>query len=411
VEIFKIFAYISTFGTIVFGLQIWSVRSVLKRSTRNAGLTTNGKSPHAPAVVQPAQYSPPISILKPLNGLSGHLFENLESFCMQDYPDYEIIFSLQEHNDPAYATAVKIKEKYPDRDITILVKSCEAALNPKVNNLMPAYEIARFEYILISDSDIFADRNYLKEIIRHMEDPQTGLVSNIQWGVGRRGAGCILDNIHLNSFVMGGVCFLDRFFREPWTFGGSMLMRKSDMESAGGLKAVKDVLAEDVIMRNKIKKTGRKIILSGHVINKINEGRGIGDYLNRLSRWGQLRWRIGGLRYFSELFTNSVFMAFLPILIWAPSKLTISFAMAVSSVKVIGNVYIDSLVRGERADRTLSRESGVVQFTPLWYFLSPLNDLIMGVIWFIPFFSNKVAWRGNSLRIGKDSALSRDKKL
>ncbi|MCG2720922.1 MAG: glycosyltransferase [Thermodesulfovibrionales bacterium] len=329
---------------------------------------------------------------------------------MQDYPHYEIIFSLQDHNDPAYKVAMKIKEKYPNRDITVLVKRCEAGLNPKVNNLLPAYEMARFEYILISDSDVFVDKNYLKEIMKYMEDPQVGLVSNVYWGVGGRGVGCIFDNIHLNSFVIGGVCFLDRFFKETWTFGGSMLTRKSDMESIGGLTALKDVLAEDVILRNKMKKMDKKIILSSYLIEKINEDRGFREYLNRLIRWGQLRWRIGGVRYFSELFTNSVFIAYLPILLWAPSTLTISFAIAVSSLKIIGNIYLDSLVRGERAYRTMRHEPRIVQFSLWWYLLSPLNDLLMGIIWFIPLFSNTVTWKGNSFRISKDSALSQYKR-
>lgn len=409
-EVFNIFAGISLFGTIVFGLQVWSVRSALKNRLKDTRHIVNEKINQTSGVIHPGQYYPPISILKPLRGPGSNLFENLESFCMQDYPNYEIIFSLQDHIDPAYKVALEIKEKYPDRNITILVKRCEAGLNPKVNNLLPAYVIARFEFILMSDSDIFADKSYLKEIIKYMEDPQVGLVSNIYWGVGGRGLGCIFDNIHLNSFVIGGVCFLDRFFKEPWTLGSSMLMRKSDIESIGGLTAVKDFLAEDVILRNKMEKMGKKIILSDYLIKKVNENRGFREYLNRLTRWGQLRWRIGGLRYFFELFTNSVFMACFPIFILGPSKLTISFAMAVSSIKVIGNIYLDSLVRGERADRTLVREPRIVQFSPLWYLLSPLNDFIMGIIWFVPLFYNTVMWRGNSCRISKDSALSQHKK-
>ena len=155
---------------------------------------------------------------------------------------------------------------------------------------------------------------------------------------------------------------------------------------------------------------GKRIILSSYLIKKVNEDRKIRAYLNRLTRWAQLRWRIGGLRYFAELFTNSVFMAYLPILIWVPSKLTISFAIAVSSLKVMGNIYLDSLVRGGRADKTLSREPHIVQFSAFWYLLSPLNDLIMGIIWFVPLLSNTVMWRGHSFKISKDSALSQHNK-
>ena len=64
---------------------------------------------------------PGLSVLKPLKGLDDNLFDNIESICVQDYPAYEIIFSLQDHNDPAYKVARKVKEKYPERDISIIV--------------------------------------------------------------------------------------------------------------------------------------------------------------------------------------------------------------------------------------------------------------------------------------------------
>lgn len=407
-EIFKIFACISIFGIIVFGLQVWSVRAKLNTEDKKMGSYGDGAQASAQTInrLPDRSFAPPISILKPLKGLDDNLFGNLESLCIQDYPQYEIILSLQDMDDPAYKVAVQIKEKYPEKDITILVKRCGAGLNPKVNNLIPAYGIATYEYILVSDSNVMAGKNYLKEIIKYMEDPHVGLVSNIIQGVGGRSVGSILDNIHLNSFVLGGVCFLDRFFKEPWTFGGSMLMRKKDLDSIGGFSAVKDVLGEDMIIKKKTQKIGKKVILSNYVIKKVNVHGGMRQFFNRHTRWGKLRWRIGGMRYVSELFTNSVFMASLPILFWEPSKLTISFAIAVSSLKVMGDMYVGSLVQGERADRNTRRELSIVQLSPLWYLLSPINDLIIGVIWFIPLFSKTVVWRGNRYIISKDSVLS-----
>lgn len=329
-ELFKVFACISIFGIIVFGLQVWSVRAKLNTEDKNMESYGDGAqaSDHTINRLPDRSFSPPISILKPLKGLDDNMFGNLESLCIQDYPCYEIILSLQDIDDPAHKVAVQIKEKYPEKDITVLVQRCSAGLNPKVNNLIPAYGIATYEYILASDSNVMVDKNYLKEIMKYMKDPHVGLVSNIMQGVGGRSVGSILDNIHLNSFVLGGVCFLDRFFKSPWTFGGSMLMRKKDLDSIGGFLAVKDVLAEDIIINKKTQKIGKKVILSNYVIKKVNEHGGIRQFLNRHTRWGKLRWRIGGMRYLSELFTNSVFMASLPIVFWEPSKLTISFAMA-----------------------------------------------------------------------------------
>ena len=121
-----------------------------------------------------------------MKGLDDNLFENLESFCTQDYPTYEIILALREISDPAYKVAVKIKEKFKDRDISIIAQWCEEGLNPKVNNLIPAYRASKYDFFLISDSNVLADKDYLRDTVQHMEDGEVGLVSNLIRGIGGR---------------------------------------------------------------------------------------------------------------------------------------------------------------------------------------------------------------------------------
>jgi ceramide glucosyltransferase len=146
VVLFWIFAGLTVLGLIAYGLQILSLRSYA------SGPDCRGKD-------DSSQYWPPVSILKPLKGLDDNLLDNLESFCLQDYPQYEIIFSLQDHNDPSYRVARKVQEKYPEKGISILVERCTAGLNPKVNNLIPAYKAARYPTILISDSNVMVERD------------------------------------------------------------------------------------------------------------------------------------------------------------------------------------------------------------------------------------------------------------
>jgi ceramide glucosyltransferase len=340
---------------------------------------------------QSAQLSP-ISILKPLKGLDDNLFDNLASFCTQDYPEYEIIFSLQDHNDSAYKVARKIKDKYPEKNISIIVERCDIGLNPKVNNLIPAYKASRYDYVLISDSNILVDKNYLKEIVKHMKDPDVGLVSNVIKGTGGSTIGSIFENLHLNSFVIGSVCFLDKFLKMPCVVGKSMLMRKSDLEAMGGFKAVKDVLAEDYVIGEKIHKMGKKVVLSNYAINNVNEYWGIRRFLNRHTRWGKLRWKLGGIKYISELIGNPVFMSIIAMLSWEISKTTVSFALLVALIKTLGDLHIGKITDSDS--------------NPLIYLLSPVKDIIIGLIWFVPILSNTVVWRGNRYIIGKDSMLS-----
>jgi len=368
-------------GLISYGFQIWAVRSKLRANHGRA--PAGGRENHC---------YPPVSVLKPLKGLDDNLFDNLESICTQDYTEYEVIFSLQDHNDPAYKIARKIKGNHPEKDITILVERCDIGLNPKVNNLIPAYRIAKYEHILISDSNVMTNGDYLREIAGHIEDPEVGLVSNMIKGTGGHSFGAVFENLHLNSFIMGSVCFLDKFLKMPCVVGKSMLMKKKDLEAIGGFNAVKNVLAEDYLIGKRIHDMGKKVVLSHHMVKNVNEYWGMRKFINRHTRWGKLRWKIGGIKYFSELLSNAVFMSFLPVLLWEPSGITLSFAACVSSIKILGDIYISRKIR--------------TQMNCLLYLLTPIKDIIIGCIWFVPILSTTVVWRGNRYRIGKDSILS-----
>src|SRR5574341_2065418 len=221
--LFLICATISLVGIILYLLQVTAACSLIK----------SGPGRGRTAFRDPGSF-PPVSVLTPLRGLDDNLFDNLASFCTQDYPEYEILLSLQDHNDPAYKVAKKIQEKYPDKNITIVVERCNAGLNPKVNNLIPAYRKSRHPYILISDSNVMVGAGYLREIVRHTQDSSVGLVSNVIRGVGGRSIGAILENLHLNSFIIGSVSFLDRFLGMPCIIGKSMLMKKDDLQVIGG---------------------------------------------------------------------------------------------------------------------------------------------------------------------------------
>jgi ceramide glucosyltransferase len=388
-EIFIIFVCLACIGLVGFGFQIWSILEKLKTG-KNSNIRKYGNKYYCGSL-RPSTFRPGISVLKPLKGLDDNLFDNLESLCLQDYPEYEVIFSLQDHNDPAYKVARKIKDKYPEKDISVIAERCNAGLNPKVNNLIPAYRIAKYNYILISDSNVMAETDYLQDTVRHMEDSDVGLVSNIIKGTNARSLGSVFENLHLNSFIMGSVCFLDKFLKMPCVVGKSMLMRRRDLEAIGGFEAVKDVLAEDYVIGDMMHKIGRKVVLSGHHIMNVNEYWGIRKFINRHTRWGKLRWKIGGASYLSELLSNAVFMSFLPILLWEPSRLTLGFAAGVSSIKILGDIYIGSRLK--------------TNMNPLFYLLSPAKDLLIGLIWFVPLLSNSVVWRGNRYKIGRDSML------
>lgn len=379
-DLFWVASFFTLLGLVGFGLQILAVRSY-----------TGGKN-RGEAGLDSTRFYPPISILKPLNGLDDHLFDNLASFCNQDYSRFEILFSLQDPNDPAYRVVQKIKDKFPDREISLTIEGSEDGWNPKVNNMLPAYRKARYPYLLISDSNVMVEPDYLRKVIQPMKDPEVGLVTNLIRGVGAKSIGSLFENLHLNSFVLGNVCFLKKFLNIPCVIGKSMLIRKCDLEAMGGLKAFKDVLAEDHFIGEKIKERGKKVILSNHVISNVNEYWGLKRFLNRHLRWGKMRWKIMGYKYFLELIGNPVLLSLSSLLFEGMSKRAIILIASASLIKGFGDYYLGKKIQ--------------VQLYPLAYLLAPVKDILIGLVWILSIMNKTVVWRGKRYVIGDNTILS-----
>lgn len=331
---------------------------------------------------------PPISIIKPLKGLDDNLFDNLESFCKQDYPEYEIILSFQDKNDPAYRVAEKVKTKYPHL-VSLVVDSSPRALNPKVKNMISAYRASKYDYFLISDSNVYVEKDYLRKTVSAMSK-DTGLVTNLIMGISGKSFGARLENLQLNSFIILSVCFLDKFLKMPCSIGKSMLMRKSDFEEIGGFNAVKDVLAEDYMIGKLMHEKGKKVVLSSYIIKNINEYWSLRRFLNRHTRWAKIRWKIAGLKYFTEPLCNPVFLSSLLPLLDNFSKISILAFLLVTLLKTYLDIYVGRLIKSS---------SGISNF------LIPLKDLIAAFIWFVPLVSCKLIWRDNTYLIGKDTMI------
>ncbi|MCX8070653.1 MAG: ceramide glucosyltransferase [Thermodesulfovibrionales bacterium] len=390
-EIYSVFVVLTFLGLLLYFVQVFSIRQHLKTK----------------ATVIVEQDLPPVSILKPLKGLEDNLFDNLESFCKLDYPRYEVIFSLQDRNDPAYKVACMVKQKHPECDISIVVEYCNQGLNPKINNLIPAYKVSKYEFVLISDSNVMVGADYLKSIVSKMADPSVGLVTNLIRGIGGRSFGAIFENLHLNAFIIGSVCFLDKYLGIPCVIGKSMLMKKSDLTAIGGFSQFKDVLAEDFIIGRQMKESGKKVVISEYMIQNVNEYWSLKRFLNRHTRWGKLRWKIGGYQYISELLCNPVFMSAVMVISATGERLTaLSVASIVSFIKMAGDYYVNRLTLNHQSQKNYYNSvSYNTTITFKQHLLVPIKDIIVGLIWFVPLISSKVDWRGNKYIIGKDSRL------
>jgi len=335
--------------------------------------------------------TPPVSILKPLKGVDDRLFDNLASFCLLDYPKYEIVFCLQSASDPALRVVNLVRERFPEREISVVIGDYRAGMNPKVNNMIPGYEKTRYPFVLISDSNASAGPGYLGEAIAHFRDPAVGLVNHLVRGVGGRSAGAKLDNGHLNTFILGSICLLDRMLGITCVVGKSMLMRKRDLDALGGLHAVKDFLAEDYTLGRMFRKAGKRVVISGHAVDAVNVYRGVRQFLSRHARWNRMRLSIAGPAYLLEILANPIFLL-LPLLSCGGGS---GESMCVAGFVAICKPAFDAAMHALVGAPVRLRDIA----------LGPVRDLLAAGVWFSAFFSRKVEWRGRTLRISHGSRL------
>lgn len=341
--------------------------------------------------------TPPVSVLKPLRGLDDGLYENLRSFCAQDYPEYELLLGAEDPHDPALDVALRVKREHPHLAISVVVCAGMRGRNPKVRVLRALLPRARFPTLLVSDSNVRARPGYLRDTAAELADPEVGMVTNPVVGVahGDEGVGALLENLHTAAFVNQGAGFARAAAGRACVVGKSMLMRSAALAQVGGLRSVSSVLAEDYLLGRKFERAGWKVALSPHPVRTVNETWSVERFLERHLRWGQMRRRLSLAAYAGELLLNPLLFLALALTARGWEALTpgeMSAAAGVALCKVVLDARLIGRLRG----------SPVPAADLCWI---PLKDLLVAALWPLGLVKRELSWRGNPLRIGRKSRL------
>ncbi len=333
----------------------------------------------------------PISVLKPLCGLDEDLYENLLSIVQQDYPAFEVIFGVTDPSDPALRVVRRLLHEHPEVAMRVVVRPARAsAANPKIANLLNMLRVASHEHLLISDSNVRATPDYLRQLASAMDEPGVALVSNVIIGESEASLGASLENLHLNTFVAAGVCMADVFGR-PVVIGKSMLMRRSELTALGGLASMRDVLAEDYVLGQRYASTGQRVTLCAVPVTTHNRKLSLRRFLQRHLRWAQLRRWVALDAYACEPLLYPTPWLVAPALY---SARFLPLTAGLLALRLVNDAYLARTVSG--------------RWPPLSALAClPLKDALLLLVWVIALFRRTVEWRGNRLRIGAGTRVSR----
>lgn len=244
---------------------------------------------HRKVAPQPSYETPlpGVSVLKPLMGADPNLQANLETFFLMDYPVYEILFCVEDKADPALALVHKLLDKYPKVDARVFVGGCAVGVNPKINNIQPAYEAAKYELVLISDSGIRMREDTLLDMVEHMTD-KVALVHQMPFTCDREGFAAAYEKIFFGT-VQSRMYLVADFLRINCHTGMSALLRKAPLDEVGGLKTFGVYLAEDFFYAQSLIDRGWRMTISSQPAMQNSGHCKVNSFQARLKRWAKLR--------------------------------------------------------------------------------------------------------------------------
>lgn len=326
-----------------------------------------------------------ISILKPLCGVDDDLAANLECFARLDYAPYELLLGVRDRDDAAYPLAVAAARRH--RHVRVVLQRGVPGLNPKVNQLVTLARAARYDLLVVSDSNTRVPPDYLDEIAAHFEDARVGLVTHAVAGVGESRFGSRMDNLHLASAIGAGMIGAKRVVGQDVVVGKSMALRRADLDALGGFEIVADVLAEDYVLGRMVgRQLGKRVVVARAPVLNVSQRRAARDFFKRYQRWSVIhRQAIGGRLYAAQALMHPTMIA-AGAWLAHPSMLTFGGFGAACALKLAYDGAALKLLRGGRLPwRTVLS--------------SPAKDALLACAWWSGLVRREIEWRGNPLRV------------
>ena len=331
-----------------------------------------------------APFTPPVSVLKPVRGIDFASYENFRSFCDQDYPDYEILFAVNEENDEAMPLIRRLMAEFPQR-IRVLVGAAELGANRKVNKLVRLVEEAEHEILAMTDGDVRVGRQYLRQAVAPLADPSTGAVTSFYRGVAERNLGAELEAVGASSDFFAGVLMANWMEGMSFALGASISTTKTALRKIGGLEPIANMLSDDYELGNRIARSGGKVVLAEGQVWTMYPAQSPSGFWDHQVRWARTVRLCRPLSYIGLIFTHGLPWAVLAALVADTSAGAAGF-LGAYLVARLTMAYIVG-VWGVGDDLLWRR----------WY-LVPLRDALHFVIWLGSFASNRVTWAGQVFR-------------
>ena len=344
-----------------------------------------------------AAYTPPASLLKPVRGVDFASYENFASFCKQDYPDYEVLFAVNDESDPALPVIRRIIEEFPLRKIRLFVGAEDLGANRKVNKLVMLAREAQHDVLVLTDGDVRVGPSYLREMVAPLHEKNVAAVTSFYRAIAEENLGAKVEAIGAASDFFAGVLMARWKEGIRFALGASIVTTKEAVRGMGGFEALVDALADDYEFGYRLARAGGEIVLSREPVWTMYTAQTLGSFWEHQLRWARTVRLCRPLSYLGLLFTQGLPWTILAALLAPAAWISLSF---LAGYVVLRSAMAWTVGVWGVGDQVLRRN--------LW--LVPVRDAIYFVVWLASFASNRIRWgaveyvirKGQMVRIAGD---------
>lgn len=335
---------------------------------------------------------PPVTVLKPVHGLEKHQRRNLRSTCIQDYPEYQVVFSVQDPSDAAIPLLKEIQQEFGSDRVTVAVENCRIGTNGKINNMIGGLKHARHDILVISDSDVFLKPGYLKTIVAPLADPGIGCTCTFYKAAAARTWFEKIELLSLNADFMANVLFAHVTGASKFCLGASAALHRSTLEKIGGFEGLADYLVEDYEMGRRIWKLGKRVDIIPYFVDTMVDLKHPSQWWNHQVYWDQNTRAARPYAFFATALVRSVPFSIL----FAAVQLGSVLGLGIMTAAVILRILSGAAILGwGLKDREGLRS--------LW--LLPLRDISSLITWLLAFTKKTTVWRGTRFILTRDGRL------
>jgi ceramide glucosyltransferase len=337
--------------------------------------------------IRNSAFTPPLSCLKPVKGLDPEAYENFASYCRQDYPDYEIVFCVDQ-TDPACPVIEKLMRDFPGRRIRVLFGPGHEAINDKVARLTRLVNEAQHEVVVINDADVRVTPDYLRTVVAPLSDPKVGGTTCFYASIHEKTFPEKLQSISMLSDFFPGILVAWRLDGVKFALGQTIATTRTRLAGFGGYQSLESRPADDLLVGRLIADQGCEMRFLPYVLQTVSDFKSIRDFTEKRLRWMTEMRFMRPWGHFGLIFTQGLAWSLIAVAARPSPAVAIAYLGAYFTL---------------RATMAITLGSWGLQQKDIWKKLAliPCWDATALLIWLASFARRSMRWRGADYYIRK----------